>query len=241
MLPTTKRRIHHVQINTHCDSGHCDHRLCRMDRRQADRCSRSSSPRWGNTFGPRKLKRRQRRLIEAIRISIQQLGEELQATNKRIDGISGAPQRAEGSGNDLTETLDYLDDTPKRIGKEVERTSQEIPGPVLISGTAMGTSMRSRCTGTTGGTRTHPVGQKAPNAWGLHDMLGNVWEWVEDWYGDYPGGTVTDPRGPASGVLRVLRVGGWDVNASICRSSARNSGTPGYRYYHLGFRLLRTE
>ena len=88
---------------------------------------------------------------------------------------------------------------------------------------------------------THPVGQKAPNGFGLHDMLGNVWEWVEDWRGDYPGGRVTDPVGPRSGSYRVLRGGSWISYAGACRSAYRSGGSPGRRNYGLGFRLLRTE
>ena len=88
---------------------------------------------------------------------------------------------------------------------------------------------------------THPVGRKAPNEWGLHDMLGNVWELVGDRYGDYPGGTVNDPRGPGSGSLRVNRGGSWYNYARSCRSSFRNRYRPGNRSEGLGFRLLRTE
>ena len=88
---------------------------------------------------------------------------------------------------------------------------------------------------------THPVGRKAPNGWGLYDMLGNVWELVGDRYGDYPGGMVNNPQGPGSGSLRVNRGGSWYNYARSCRSSFRNRYRPGNRSEGLGFRLLSTE
>ena len=75
----------------------------------------------------------------------------------------------------------------------------------------------------------HPVGQKTPNSFGLYDMLGNVWEWVGDRYGDYPGGALTDPTGPSRGSNRVVRGCGWINCARFCRSSFRYRYGPGYR------------
>ena len=72
-------------------------------------------------------------------------------------------------------------------------------------------------------------------------MLGNVWEWTQDRYGDYPGGSVTDPQGPASGSERVARGGGWYGFARYCRASNRGYDSPGSRDGDAGFRLLRTK
>jgi len=83
----------------------------------------------------------------------------------------------------------------------------------------------------------HPVAQKKPNAWGLYDMHGNVWEWCQDWYGDYLLGNVTDPKGPLSGKHRVFRSGGWGINAEGCRSAYRLRNKPGNRYHFGGFRV----
>ena len=78
-----------------------------------------------------------------------------------------------------------------------------------------------------GGT-SHPVGQKNPNGWGLYDMHGNVHEWCQDWLGNYPGGSVTDPQGPATGSYRVERGGYWGGNARDCRSGYRRDDESGY-------------
>ena len=85
--------------------------------------------------------------------------------------------------------------------------------------------------------RTHPVGEKKANAWGLYDMQGNVWEWCSDWYDEYPKGAVSDPTGPKQGSYRVIRGGGWGYEAAFCRSAFRGRLDPSIRGHVLGFRL----
>ena len=87
------------------------------------------------------------------------------------------------------------------------------------------------------GETTHLVATKQPNPWGFHDMTGNVLEWCFDWYGDYPGGAVTDPSGPKRGYYRIARGGSWRQDIHVGRSAARSGGSAGRLDYTLGFRL----
>jgi formylglycine-generating enzyme required for sulfatase activity len=85
--------------------------------------------------------------------------------------------------------------------------------------------------------KTTPVGSFPANAWGLHDMHGNVLQWCHDWYGDYPQKDVVDPQGPEKGEGRVLRGGSWDLDPGYCRSAFRSWDDPGNRRNSFGFRL----
>ncbi|MCX6286657.1 MAG: formylglycine-generating enzyme family protein [Bacteroidetes bacterium] len=89
--------------------------------------------------------------------------------------------------------------------------------------------------------RTVPVGSFSPNAWGLYDMHGNIWEWCNDWYDDYPSADQTNPHGPESGTFRVFRGGGWRNYAQLCRSAFRYRYFPDYRHFNIGFRLVSQD
>jgi formylglycine-generating enzyme required for sulfatase activity len=96
----------------------------------------------------------------------------------------------------------------------------------------------SCCGGNSGGI-THPVGGKAANALGFYDMLGNVIEWVNDWYGDYPAAAQTNPTGPLDGSSRVARGGSWSLATSNVRASSRSSYQPSFTNSRTGFRIAR--
>jgi formylglycine-generating enzyme required for sulfatase activity len=85
---------------------------------------------------------------------------------------------------------------------------------------------------------THPTGLKKANKFGLFDMHGNVWEWVQDRHGSFPNAVLTDPSGPTTGETRVIRGGAWNLSAAQCRADSRNYDVPEYSFRNLGLRLL---
>ncbi len=92
------------------------------------------------------------------------------------------------------------------------------------------------------GSKSHPVKTKQPNELGIYDMTGNVFEWCQDWFGNYSNSAQTNPTGPSSGSCRVFRGGAWDATLRGCRSSSRViDGAPDDEYSDLGLRLVLSK
>jgi len=141
---------------------------------------------------------------------------------------------------------DYLSTTGMRLPSEAEweyacRAGTQTPfynGSTLDSTVDSLAWYGSCCNGNSGG-QTHAVGGKTPNGFGLYDMLGNAWEWVNDQYDTYPEAAQTNPTGPTSLTNRVMRGGSFYYDTLEVRSSDRYSLEPNYSYRDVGFRVVR--
>jgi formylglycine-generating enzyme required for sulfatase activity len=129
---------------------------------------------------------------------------------------------------DITQESCGSDPALDRAGWHCGNSAADYPGCDMLSDKG-----QLQCSG------VQPVGGKEPNAWGLYDTHGNVYEWTSSWLGPYPSGESTDPAGPETGRFRVVRGGSWDRPAKYCRAADRRGVRADIRDKSIGFRLAR--
>jgi len=200
--------------------------------------------RWGNQDGPVHRVRITRAFYIGKHEVTQEVWEKVMGTNP--SSFKGAKNPVDSvSWDDCQEFLKKLNALGKERGQfrlpteaEWEYACRAGTKTRFCSGDADGGLADYAWFDANSGGAPHPVGTRKPNAWGLHDTHGNVWEWCADWYGeDYYGKSLRDdPTGPATGSIRVLRGGSWFNDAGLCRSAFRNF--PDLRIAYLGFRVV---
>lgn len=200
------------------------------------------------------------RPVHTVKISLGFWMCQHEVTQQQYQALMGDnPSKFEGSGhpvervswNDATAFCKKLTDQERQTGRLPEGLAYRLPTEAEWEYAARGGS-QGRSTEYAGSDQvndvawcannstktTHPVGQKRANELGLHDMSGNVWEWCQDWFSDYPDELQTDPVGAPTGMRRIIRGGSWDYNASVCRIGNRHYFTPTSRFTIIGFRMV---
>jgi formylglycine-generating enzyme required for sulfatase activity len=146
------------------------------------------------------------------------------------------------SWNDAQAMVHWLDENNPRLGFRLPTEAEwEYACRAGTTGARYGDLGAIAWYGGNSGGRPHPVAQKQANAFGLYDMVGNVWQWVQDWDGAdyYAASPPVDPQGPTTGTLRAIRAGSWLEGANCASAEFRHPGAPpAGRTFNLGFRLV---